>query len=283
VRNALDLHAVGPVAGDQRPSQAGDLAQAQRHRADSLPPPCDGGRDAFAGSVDALPQRWVPCGVWAATNAVYTWNGSDNEAQRSTGSVLRQPCDCSPPGGPPLEGCIWSYYECDWVDCCPLVFDTSGRGYKLTSADMGVWFDINADGQQDAISWTDPEKDVAFLAFDRNGNRRIDDGEELFGNVTPLPSGAGQARHGFDALRSLEDPQYGVSVADGVIDRQDAAYGRLLLWKDANHDGVSQAEELTSAASAGLVAIETRFRESRRVDEYGNEYRLRGVSWWDRR
>ena len=84
-------------------------------------------------------------------------------------------------------------------------------------------------------------------------------------------------------MRSLEDPQYGVSVADGVIDRQDAAYRRLLLWKDANHDGVSQAGELTSAASAGLVAIATRYRESRRVDEHGNEYRLRGVSWWDRR
>lgn len=36
-------------------------------------------------------------------------------------------------------------------------------------------------------------------------------------------------------------------------------------------------------ASAGLVAIETRYRESRRVDAYGNDYRLRGVSWWDRR
>lgn len=234
-------------------------------------------------SVSASTYCYIPCGWWATANAEYTWNGSfDYEFAQS--NSIRQPCDCSPPpGGCQIEGCIWSYYECDCVDCCPLVFDTSGLGYKLTSADLGVWFDINADGRQDAISWTDPTKDVAFLTFDRNSNRRIDHGEELFGNVTPLPGGKGQARHGFDALRSLESPQYGASVADGVIDDQDAAYHKLLLWKDANHDGVSQANELTPAALAGLVAIETRYRNSRRVDEFGNEYRLRGISWWQRR
>jgi trimeric autotransporter adhesin len=175
-------------------------------------------------------------------------------------------------------------YECDCVDCCPLVFDTSGRGYKLTSADLGVYFDINADGQQDGISWTDPSRDVAFLAFDRNGNGAIDHGEELFGNVTPLP-GAGdeRANHGFDALAALESDSYGPSVKDGTIDSRDAAYQRLLLWEDANHDGVSQSEELRTASAAGLRAIETRYRESKRRDQYGNEFRLRGISWWDRR
>ena len=36
------------------------------------------------------------------------------------------------------------------------------------------------------------------------------------------------------------------------------------------------------AAEAGLIAIETRFREGKRRDRYGNEFRLRGISWWQR-
>lgn len=170
------------------------------------------------------------------------------------------------------------------MDCCPLVMDTSGWGYKLTSAERGVWFDINADGQLDAISWTDATRDVAFLTFDRNGNGSIDDGEELFGNVTPVPGNMPpeRATHGFDALASLEDPSYGPSRRDGLIDVRDAAYARLLLWTDRNHDGASQPAELQLASAAGLVAIETRYRESKRVDRHGNEFRLRGISWWQR-
>jgi hypothetical protein len=168
--------------------------------------------------------------------------------------------------------------------CCPLIVDTSGRGYKLTSADRGVWFDINADGSPEAISWTDPSRDVAFLAFDRNGNGVIDHGEELFGNMTPLPAGSQEPRaeHGFDALASLEHESHGVSVRDGVIDARDAGYHKLLFWKDTSHDGLSQPSEIQAASAAGLIAIETRFRESKRRDEYGNEYRLRGISWWQR-
>jgi hypothetical protein len=147
-----------------------------------------------------------------------------------------------------------------------------------------VYFDINADGLQDAISWTNPTRDVAFLAFDRNGNGFIDHGEELFGNMTPLPPGSPQQRaeHGFDALASLEHESYGPSVPDGIIDARDAAYHKLLFWKDTSHDGLSQPAELRRASAAGLIAVETRFRESKRRDEYGNEFRLRGISWWQR-
>lgn len=240
--------------------------------------PGEGNENVYAGVVCN-----VPCGYYQYAGGELNWNGATDERFPES-SGLRQVCDCEPPpGGCPIEGCIWSYYECDCVDCCPLVFDTTGRGYKLTSADLGVWFDINADGQQDQISWTDPTKDVAFLAFDRNGNQVIDDGEELFGNATPLPGGQpGTERHGFDALASLELPEHGPSIADGVIDSRDTAYAKLLLWKDANHDGRSQPRELRRASDAGLVAIETRYRESKRTDEFGNEYRLRGISWWQR-
>lgn len=233
--------------------------------------------------VSAATTCSVNCGQNIRASGEANWNGETDNRFPESGNI-QQPCDCAPPpGGCTIEGCIWSYYYCECVDCCPLVFDTSGKGYKLTSGDLGVWFDINADGQQDAISWTDPSRDVAFLAFDRNGNMAIDHGEELFGNATPLPgSTPAQARHGFDALASLESTEYGASTRDGIIDGKDAAYHKLLLWKDGNHDGMSQRSELTSAAQAGLVGIETRYRNSRRTDEFGNEYRLRGISWWKR-
>lgn len=240
--------------------------------------------DGSGTTVSAARTCAINCGQWNYAGGEIDWNGVENERFPES-SGYRSLCDCEPPpGGCTIEGCIWSYYECDCVDCCPLIFDTTGKGYKLTSADRGVWFDINADGQQDAISWTDPTRDVAFLAFDRNGNGTVDDGEELFGNVTPLPPGSSseRANHGFDALASLENESYGPSVVDGTIDARDAAYRKLLLWKDANHDGLSQASEIRKASTAGLIAIETRYRESKRQDEFGNEFRLRGISWWQR-
>jgi hypothetical protein len=93
---------------------------------------------------------------------------------------------------------------------------------------------------------------------------------------------SGRANHGLDALASLEDDSYGPSVKDGVTDAHDAAYHKLLLWKDGNHDGLSQASEIRKASAAGLIAIETRYRDSKRQDEFGNEFRLRGISWWQR-
>jgi hypothetical protein len=141
-------------------------------------------------------------------------------------------------------------------------------------------FDINNDGRLEKLGWTDPVFDVGFLAFDRNGNGVVDGGHELFGNATP--QGLATASDGFDALVELETPAYGFSVQDGVIDAQDAAFAQLLIWVDRNHDGISQQSELQPASSHGLVAIETTYRKSRRQDQHGNEYRLRGISWWSK-
>jgi hypothetical protein len=170
----------------------------------------------------------------------------------------------------------------------PIIIDMGRNGYQLTGPEEGVWFDLDADGVPERLAWTRPESDDVFLAMDRNGNGRIDDGSELFGNHTPAFATGfdGTAANGFEALRFLEWGGYGDTVSplhvNKVIDRHDAAFGRLLLWHDANHNGVSKPEELTPIDRAGIAAIMTDYVETRRRDRFGNQFRQRGkLSWLD--
>ena len=164
-----------------------------------------------------------------------------------------------------------------WEQCSPLIIDMGGNGFRLTSPDDGVFFDLNADGVPEKISWTAPESDDVWLAMDRNGNGLIDSGAELFGNRTPvyadtpLPT----AENGFVALSFTEGPSYGRGSSDNIINARDAVFSRLLLWRDTNHNGISEGDELTPASQSAVLSIDTKFKESRRRDAFGNEFRQR--------
>jgi hypothetical protein len=69
-------------------------------------------------------------------------------------------------------------------------------------------------------------------------------------------------------------------VADGIIDARDPMFGRLLLWTDRNHNGISEADELQRPSDAGIVAIRTDYKRSKRVDRFGNEFRQVGRLTW---
>ena len=108
----------------------------------------------------------------------------------------------------------------------PLVLDLDGDGIELTSVDGATaFFDVGIDGFAEATGWV--AADDGLLALDVDGDGRIDDGSELFGDQT------GHA-HGFLALAQHDDD------GDGVIDAADAAYADLVVWQDANADGISQ-------------------------------------------
>ena len=190
----------------------------------------------------------------------------------------------------PADACAaqgWDYYwngfECVFTPGSPIIVDVARDGYKLTSVDGGVRFDLNADGSRELVAWTRADSDDAFLAMDRNGNGQIDDGSELFGNHTPAHADRNDlmTANGFEALKYLGSPSYGISVPDSQIDSRDAAFGRLLLWRDANHNGISEPDELMPAAAAGVVAVRTEYQAKKRTDKFGNEFRQKGTIVWE--
>lgn len=155
----------------------------------------------------------------------------------------------------------------------PVIIDTEGDGFDLTSAALGVNFDLDADGIiKERVAWTAPASDDAFLFLDRNGNGVVDNGIELFGNYTPQVGSP--APNGFVALALYDMPLHGGND-DGTMDADDAAFSRLRLWRDVNHNGVSEPEELLPLSEFDIKAVGLDYSESRRRDRHGNMFRYR--------
>jgi hypothetical protein len=127
----------------------------------------------------------------------------------------------------------------------PIVLDLDHNGVAFSSLENGVTFDINGDGASDQVAWTANGGD-GILALDVDGSGKIENGNELF---TPTFAG-GQFADGLAALASLDGNK------DGVISSDDQAFDKLVVWQDANHNGVSEASELARLGDLGIKSID---------------------------
>jgi hypothetical protein len=159
----------------------------------------------------------------------------------------------------------------------PLLIDLKGNGYALTSAADGVFFDLNGLRTPQQIGWTSPGSDDAFLVIDENHNGRIDDGHEVIGGISGPANGFAMLA-AFDGFETDADFRKATNRhPDGMLTPTDAIFHHLLLWTDANHNGLSEEDELESVAHAGVVNIYLGYKGITTSDPYGNLLRYQGT------
>ncbi len=114
----------------------------------------------------------------------------------------------------------------------PLVINFNGTAAQLT--DTKFSFDLGSTGQTDHISFVGPNS--GFLALDKNGDGKINNGSELFGPASG---------NGFKDLAAYDQDK------NGWIDENDAVYKQLKVW---TKDG-SGNDTLSTLAQKNVGAI----------------------------
>ncbi|MBO4416250.1 MAG: hypothetical protein J5824_09775 [Lachnospiraceae bacterium] len=114
----------------------------------------------------------------------------------------------------------------------PLIINIDNGYAGLT--DVKFKFDLDSDGKMDEISFAG--KGSGFLALDKDGNGKIDDGSELFGT---------KSGDGFADLAAYDDD------GNSWIDENDEIYSKLKVWtKDADGN-----DKLMNLKEANVGAI----------------------------
>lgn len=114
----------------------------------------------------------------------------------------------------------------------PLVINFGGKSVELSGKRFA--FDLDVDGTSDLIDGLGSVS--GYLAIDRNGDGRINDGSELFG---------AQSGDGFADLAKLD------SDGNHWLDEADAAFVSLRVWQ---HDANGK-EQLSSLRDKGVGAL----------------------------
>jgi hypothetical protein len=114
----------------------------------------------------------------------------------------------------------------------PLVINFNGQGARL--GDVTCSFDLDGDAQVEEMAFVAPGS--GFLAIDRNGDGKVNNGAELFGPASG---------HGFRELAGYD------ADANGWLDENDPIFVSLKVWM-ADQAGNQQ---LVSAADMRIGAL----------------------------
>jgi hypothetical protein len=165
-----------------------------------------------------------------------------------------------------------------WDECrmqtygTPIVLSFAGEQVDFHH-ETNAAFDVMGMNASVATHW--PTAVTPWLVRDLDGNGGIDDGRELFGSMTRLSNGA-RAQNGFQALAELD------ADGDGWITAADPAWSTLKVWRDADHDRVSSADELKPLSAYGVVGIAVTYRSETICDSDGNCGIERGAMRFER-
>lgn len=161
----------------------------------------------------------------------------------------------------------------------PLALDLNGNGIETLAANGhdGALFDHERLGIRTATGWI--HSNDGILVYDRNGDGKINDGGEIFGDNTLLKNGK-TAAHGFEAAADLDDN------GDGKLDDADSAFGKLGVWRDLNHNGISEEGEIFALKDLRIKSLNLGYTQADKdlgngntlaevgsyTDEDGNEH-----------
>ncbi|WP_370470190.1 hypothetical protein [Snodgrassella alvi] len=130
----------------------------------------------------------------------------------------------------------------------PIILDLDGDGIETIGSNEleGALFDHDNDGIRTATGWV--KSDDGILVFDRNGDGIINNGSELFGDSSKIWNGK-FAQNGYEALKEFD------SNFDGKVNAKDKNFSKLRVWRDLNHDGITQENELFTLEQVGVKAL----------------------------
>lgn len=128
----------------------------------------------------------------------------------------------------------------DYTALSPIAIDLDGDGlHTIGIGSSNVLFDLNGDGNVEKTAWLNPND--GFLVIDSNNDGQINDINEMFG---------GDKRgEGYAKLQLMDTNR------DGVISSTDEAFNDLLIWQDANSNGVTDDGELATLGEANIDTI----------------------------
>lgn len=136
------------------------------------------------------------------------------------------------------NGAGWNYNG-----VAPIALDLDGDGLNLSTVDDSNIIVQTAQGGLSKVGWVGPTD--GFLAVDRDGDGKINKLSEI-SFIQDKPG----------ATSDLEGLKTWDTNNDGLLDKNDANFDKILLWVDANQNGRSTSKELRTLTEAGIAAID---------------------------